>query len=133
MNIQWIAGLLEGEGCFSVKSKTHGTILSTIQVQCHMTDEDVIKRLHTISGCGTAHGPYSNGPKKHYKPRFMWRVSGKPAYLLIKELLPHMGERRTAKMEGLLAEYEAFAKAKGKPLACHGDVLIEIMETPHGD
>jgi hypothetical protein len=102
VQLAWVAGLLEGEGSFSLKG---GGTARNIVVQCHMTDVDVLRRLLTLAG-GTLHGPYSNGPAGR-KQRWMWRVSGPHARTLMKRLLPLMGERRTDRITGLLAAYDA--------------------------
>jgi len=99
----WVAGLLEGEGCFTKKCNA-GTARN-ITVVCQMTDRDVVERLHRVAG-GTFHGPYANGPRGRL-PRFMWRISGTAAYRLMVELLPLMGKRRSARIRGLLAAYDS--------------------------
>ena len=47
LEIAWIAGILEGEGCFTCDTKT-----TRLRVQCVMTDKDIIDRLHNIVGKG---------------------------------------------------------------------------------
>jgi hypothetical protein len=114
VDLAWVAGLLEGEGCFSHKSGASSP--RGITVQCHMTDLDVLKRLHRKVKVGHVRGPYANGftrrPKKGVravkcKPRWMFQVSGPAAYQLMKQLLPLMGVRRTARIRELLKGYES--------------------------
>lgn len=101
--LAWVAGLLEGEGSFTLKSKTSGT-KRNIVAQCHMTDYDVLLRLHRLTGIGHLRGPYANGTGK---PRYNWAVSGPPAYLLMKDLLPLMCQRRRARITELIAGYDS--------------------------
>ncbi len=101
--LYWVAGLLEGEGCFSRKSS--GGTSRNILVSCQMTDPDVLKRLQRIAG-GTFHGPHGNGPRGRL-PRYMWRVHGKAARLLMEKLLPLMGKRRSGRIRLLIREYDA--------------------------
>ena len=113
LELAWVAGLLEGEGCFSRKSRASS--LRGITVQCHMTDRDVLRRLHHTIGVGHLRGPYANGftrrpngkPLKKCKPRWMVQVSGPAAYQLMKQLLPPMCSRRAKRIRELLKEYES--------------------------
>jgi hypothetical protein len=45
-DIAWLAGIIEGEGTFGRKGHPAG------QVRVQMTDEDVIDRLHSLTGVG---------------------------------------------------------------------------------
>lgn len=111
-DLAWIAGLLEGEGSFGCR--VAGTSRN-VQIRCHMTDEDVVRLLHKKTEVGVFGGPYSGGPgcrkcadpSKTYKKRYVWTVSGRDAYLLMKELLPLMGKRRSRKIKELVKAYDA--------------------------
>lgn len=103
--LHWVAGLLEGEGCFTRKS--NGTD-KNILISCHMTDEDVLLRLQSIIG-GRINGPYSNGgtKKKPRKPRWGWFISGKAAYDMMKILRPLMGTRRQFRIDEIIRAYDS--------------------------
>jgi hypothetical protein len=109
LELAWVAGLLEGEGCFTRKSGASS--LRGVTVQCHMTDLDVLQRLHRTIGVGHLRGPYKasgpTGSRKKYKPRWMVQVSGPAAYQLMQQLLPLMCSRRAARIRVLLKEYES--------------------------
>ena len=106
----WVAGLLEGEGSFTHKGS--GT-LRNISVLCHMTDVDVLQKLKRLTGIGTLHGPYRNGPpKKRWKPRFMWQVSGSLAKDLMTQILPLMCERRSKRIKELLSGFHSVKPKK---------------------
>ena len=55
IDLAWAAGLFEGEGCFtfqgSKKARTRGGRLGKAQLS--MTDEDVVRKFHTIMGFGS--------------------------------------------------------------------------------
>lgn len=99
----WIAGLLEGEGYFGVK--TSGTLRNVV-VSCHMTDLDVLESLQKRVGKGNVTGPYKN-VKIGNKLRWMYNLSGRNAYLLMKMVLPLMGGRRSDKIKKLIDGYES--------------------------
>lgn len=64
----WVAGLLEGEGCFGVYNikRESGTTRQVYKIQILMTDEDVIRKLHSIIG-GTicVQGKHTMRSEKH--------------------------------------------------------------------
>lgn len=108
-DLAWVAGLLEGEGCFTLKSRPNiscGTARGNILVECHMCDRDVLERLHNIVNCGNVNGPYKNGTNPKHRPRHMFRVSGTKAYKLMKLILPFMCSRRSTRIRQLIQMYE---------------------------
>jgi hypothetical protein len=95
LELAWVVGLLEGEGCFG----WHRTQkkYKYPRVQFATTDEDVIRKFHAIVEVGSTTGPRAyTGAKAHWKPRWDWYVTGKKAEELMTLLLPYMGERRQA-------------------------------------
>lgn len=90
----WVTGVFEGEGSISFVGK------QGVTVKVSMTDEDVIRRLHRITGVGQVGGPYAGTNK----PRYVWYCGAKQEVLwLLLEMLPWLGERRTARATGALA------------------------------
>lgn len=95
--IAWLAGILEGEGCFSPRHGAKGTIC----VKLEMTDRDVVERaaaifpaspkvkIHTATRCGR------NG---EWKPIHRYRWYGKEATALMKLVYWQMGTRRQGKI-----------------------------------
>ena len=58
--LAWVAGLLEGEGAFVLAwHKSSAGPYPEVRVQCNMTDEDVIRKLHASTGVGAVRGPYN--------------------------------------------------------------------------
>ena len=99
LDLMWVAGLLEGEGCFYVQ-KSHAThpTKARPRIQIQMTDEDVIARAARILECG-----YNRSlPPSRRKPTYVIAVTGAKATALMRQLLPHMGERRSAKIREIL-------------------------------
>lgn len=98
-NIAWLSGLIEGEGCFQVKTG------SSINIIIQMTDKDVLDRAGYIAGCGKVVGPYKT-IKSHHKPCWRWKVSNSEhAYALLVAIYPFMASRRSVKIRELVAAY----------------------------
>ena len=103
----WLAGLLEGEGCFSLQryfsSKRTWYALPSIQIG--MTDRDVVQRAGALLGGGQAHVRVQ-ARQPPCKPMHIWRVNGRRAVHVMKQLLPYMGKRRSKRMHDLIRDYE---------------------------
>ena len=67
-DLAWFAGIVEGEGTFSSQGR-HGSRRRP-EIAVSMTDEDVIRRCHRITGVGGV-SRYETG----FKPMFRWRVT----------------------------------------------------------
>src|SRR5713101_5647962 len=98
--IAWIAGLLEGEGCFSINNKYD------IQPQIHirMTDLDVIERARSILGgnCVIREEKRNNKNSK-LKNIFNYSISSsKLALEWMHILYPWMGRRRQSKIRQII-------------------------------
>jgi hypothetical protein len=109
--IAWLAGLLEGEGCFHLKTrgpvKKDGTRYIGPVVDVNMTDEDVIRKLRDITGVGNVQGPYSVSRKENWKPIWRWAVQKRSDALMIMKLVrDHMCERRRSKIDEILSTFE---------------------------
>lgn len=101
-DLAWVAGLLEGEGCFAFKKDKRSSRLDCI-VKCSMTDKDVLGRLKQKVG-GRLTGPYKNGKPKHYKPIYQWSLyKQEEVNSLLLNLAPLMGSRRQEKIYILLS------------------------------
>lgn len=103
----WVAGLLEGEGCFSIftrSSSTHNH--KSLAIHCEMTDEDVIHKLHKICGCGTVNKrANTNGrvDRRERKPTWIWSVQNHAGILEVCETIyPMMGQRRQQKIKEMI-------------------------------
>ncbi len=87
----WLAGLLEGEGCFHFNK--------TPKITVSMTDEDVIARIAAFFAT-----PYhSRRPKdENCKMVFITEVHSVKAIALMNAILPFMGLRRAAKIREVM-------------------------------
>lgn len=92
----WMAGLLEGEGCFTMGGKYPS-------VQCKMTDEDSVHRLAVAAACGNVTGPHAQ-PNPQHRPYWTWTVGGKRAVDLMIVLFPLMGDRRRGRILELVGD-----------------------------
>jgi hypothetical protein len=102
----WVAGYLEGEGCFfwiTYQTEKYGPYHYP-RIACSSTDRDVLEQLAEYTGVGRVWGPQDRGPNK---PIWHWTVSkGKEAAALMRALYPYMGQRRRAKIDEVLAFVE---------------------------
>lgn len=110
LEIAWAAGLFEGEG--TIHSQ-YGRLLT---IALSSTDKDVIDRFHKIAGVGTVSG--SQPPKTPRKYIYIWFVGGDNAASLLKELLPYLGERRTADALRCIKSREDYIIQKTSPRPC---------------
>lgn len=94
-DVVWLAGLLEGEGCFSLK---HG-----LQVSLNMTDLDVVTRAMQVFP-GTTN-IWAKPATARTKCAYAISWNGRTAYELMKQILPEMGERRTEKILTVMADW----------------------------
>lgn len=114
-DLKWVAGLLEGEGCFTFEKQAaykNGLRYRRASVACNMTDEDVIRRLHELVGEGRV-THLKNKQFSHYKPTWRWRVEGEPAVGLMLKLLPFMFSRRKQRISEVLSVHVSERK-RGK-------------------
>jgi len=93
--LAWLAGLLEGEGCF-----TAGVASPSARIVLHMADRDVVERAARLLG-----GEVSLLRPATEKHKAMWRteVGSVAAREAMELLLPLMGERRSSRIRELLA------------------------------
>lgn len=111
IEVAWAAGLFEGEGCFTrsvsypEKSKAQQRRIYLI-MNLGTTDLDVLERFHAIIGVGRISGP---SQRPGWKPCWRWSVQGKSAVALAtnEDFLRHLGSRRQARLQEILAEIAA--------------------------
>jgi hypothetical protein len=95
-SIYWLAGLLEGEGCFWCGKG--GRVL----IRLAMTDQDIIERAAAVMG-GHIEKPRRPNGGSHLKTVYAVRVRGDDAILWMQRLRPLMGRRRQSKIDEVLA------------------------------
>lgn len=90
----WLAGLVEGEGCFQGRGRAQ------LAVTLAMTDEDVIRAAQDVTKLGQVTGPYKKSGKKL---QWHWHVSqAHEAAALMLWLYPYLKSRRQAKVRELI-------------------------------
>jgi hypothetical protein len=99
-DIYWIAGLLEGEGCFGTQK--NGRVPN---IQCRMTDRDVIDKLHALLP-GNRNVTHSGKPNE--KVCYGWYVAGVRAVGIMMTVRSLMGQRRGARIDEVLARWKEF-------------------------
>lgn len=100
----WLVGLLEGEGSF-IAARSNACRGSTTRnaprVKMASRDRDVIERAQRAAGCGTI---CTEAPDKLGKVMHIWQCQRRDeAIALMQALLPHMCERRAARIREVLA------------------------------
>jgi hypothetical protein len=90
----WVAGIFEGEGSFSSKTRPRMVV--------SMTDFDITQRLRNVTGVGLLYQSKPNA-KAHYKPVQIWAVQrARHVKGLIEVLYPWLGERRRCNADQIL-------------------------------
>lgn len=109
LDLAWCAGFYEGEGTV-IYGATHS---GPLRVKISSTDRDVLDLMRKRSGIGGVSGPY---PPKGFgrKPFFVWAANGAAAVALLREMLPLLGERRSARALEKIALWEDRPKRKVK-------------------
>jgi hypothetical protein len=106
--IAWLAGIIEGEGCITIRYRPHPEIV----VKVKMTDEDVISNLQKVSGIGKLGKPHTpKNPK--WSPTWTWTVSAiADCWTILWLIRPWMGRRRLARIQEALDILEAKLKKR---------------------
>jgi len=96
-DVIWLSGFLEGEGTFRYggRRKKCGAI------SVGSSDKDVLERASCLMGGHV----YEDTSPSSMSRKTIWRcsISGYRARRTMEEVLPHMGSRRAAKIQELLA------------------------------
>lgn len=134
LDAAWVAGLLEGEGCFSLSWGSRSYPRFT--VKCNMTDRDVVEHLHSLCG-GKLAGPYqrTSPAGKPAKDQWVWTIGRKDSMKeLLLDLLPYMCTRRSAKILEMLQameDYPARTWNHGRTGYEHHSCLCDICRAAH--
>lgn len=102
-SVDWLAGLLEGEGSFIEFTDTKSDKWRC-KVYLKMNDLDIIERAQLVAG-GVGTICPANAPSKlaHWQESWQWQVQSIPdAIYVMLGVLPFMGVRRSKKIEEIL-------------------------------
>lgn len=103
IKIAWAAGILEGEGCFSIFQRK-GKEYKTCAIHCEMTDLEVLEKLQQSL-------PFSKPVrrlKQRGKRKQSWIVSAQNQHdvqLICQLIYSHMSSRRKIKIKEILDYY----------------------------
>jgi len=108
-DIYWLAGLLEGEGCFSINKRSDGVLNYSIRITS--TDYDVIARANRVLSNKNTVRNYNEA--KHYrrglKPAYSAGIAGRASIGWMMTLYPLMGERRRTKIKEIINEWKIYS------------------------
>lgn len=103
-DLHWLAGILEGEGCFMSKYNR------LPRITCEMTDLDVIKKIQSLAG-GKIYKPVKR--KSHWKQSWIWTDTNSEAtYEFMKQIKPLMFSRRQMKITECLRNWETVCRKR---------------------
>ena len=126
MNISeaaYMAGLFDGEGHVQYKQyvdtkrkdRPKRYKVWRISLEMSMTDEDVIRWVHEVTGVGTVRLNVKNkspSSKPHWKNQWRWRCSHRDALKIAKIMWP-FAQVKLHKLEQIIDHYEPRAQELG--------------------
>ncbi len=98
-DLAWLAGLLEGEGCFLRPSPSKPNQPAVV---LQMVDEDVVARAARLMGVGYHHFDPAN---PRHKRTYVARLKAGPAVALMRSLRPLLGIRRRGQIDAAVSTY----------------------------
>lgn len=102
--VAWAAGLLEGEGCFSLHKRKDRPGTFSCAIHCEMTDEDTVQSLQKVFGVGTV---CTRANRMNRKPTYIWSVQRhQDIFDVLLHVLPFLKERRKEKAKELFTFLE---------------------------
>jgi len=108
VDIAWLAGLLEGEGCFDLMKVCP-------RVRLTMCDLDVLIKAADLLGCHRViNFSRKTGRENNLNPAYYTALHGEPAINIMKIIRPLMGERRGKKIDEILASWDKRQRIGGR-------------------
>lgn len=105
LELGYVAGIIDGEGWLGYRQKLdrrRGCKYGMLRIQVTMTDEDVIRRLHSITGIGSVRF-IDRSKLPNRQNVWQWSVlAGQAAVDLLKQVQLVVGDRRAEKIRELL-------------------------------
>lgn len=97
----WLAGLLEGEGCFWSKRREHARCTRQVpSLKLQMCDRDVVERVANLVGAKVT---TLRPQREHWLRTYIVKMEGHPALEVMRAVRPYMGWRRGQKIDELLS------------------------------
>lgn len=107
INLGWLCGILEGEGCFGCYADKRRPNTYSLKIQMESTDYDVIQRVYTLLGGKVWESNYPSKYKAfpNAKPSWRWNVSSRKEVQPILNLLSgKMSKRREEQIQIMLSK-----------------------------
>jgi hypothetical protein len=102
-DVAWLAGLYEGEGSL-LPTRRRGRV-DGWRLSITMTDEDIVRRVHGITGRGSVI-PIPR-QRDDWKDAWRWGVNRRDHIaVIVRALLPYLGKRRSADVAEFLRWYD---------------------------
>jgi hypothetical protein len=99
----WIAGLLEGEGCFTIQDRMKKW--ASLRIEMQTADRDVLERVVEFTGLGKVNGPYKTRAA-HHSPMYGWHLYGRTAIAFVAKVYPLLCDRRRARIEEIFSQLD---------------------------
>lgn len=115
-SIDWVAGVLEGEGYFGLTRQGRSLV-----IQLTMTDRDIVDRVHETLGTGRRNERTLPSGKTAY---CLTIAAQKETEAIMNAVLPMMGERRAAKIRHCLSEHAKVPPPKRDWTHCKSGHLL---------
>ena len=107
----YIAGLFDGEACFSIKQrmKKRGPKLKSyptwdIRIEINMTDQSIIRWVYEVLGCGSFSKKPPGKGQLGKKMQWRWRCSHRDAYYVCCLLWP-FAHTKLPKIQQIIEHY----------------------------
>ena len=94
----WLAGIYEGEGSCAITSGR------AIRVEIVMTDEDIVKRIHGLTGVGSVKEVSTRN--EEYKQAYRWGIGSVEAVTFLRSILPWLGSRRSERANDAILNWQ---------------------------
>ena len=130
--IAWATGIFEGEGCvFLAKKQTSQGTLLYGSIAIGMTDEDVIRKIRDIFGCGNI---YVQKRRPGLKTMYSWRTRSRADFITVANLIrPMLGRRRLARLLEVESQAATVRRRPPKRRLCkRGHWLIGLNAKSNG-
>lgn len=107
-DLHWLAGIIEGEGCFSVS--VNRKTAKTFKISVGMTDLDVITRVSRLLHGRTILHKNGNGIRDGYARKILYDITiqGPKAIGWMMTLYTLMGKRRRFRIKELILQWKNY-------------------------
>lgn len=103
-DIRWLAGLLEGEGCFG-RYRAYGQHVYVNKIALKMADRDVVQHAADVMGWKRPLRVRRDSRRRHYSDLHVLVISGPLAISWMMTLLPLMHERRATRIRQVIVDW----------------------------